>query len=382
VNELVVCSLEAWDDVWRRNQFLVAGLRRRNPGLRVLFVEPPLDPLVERRIAFPQLRAAGDGLWTFRPLKPGPRRLGGWVDAALRLQVRGVARRLGLRRPTLWVNDTTYARLAAATGWPMVYDVTDDWLLARAAPRERARRERLEHEALRLAREVVVCSPALAATRGRSRPVTLIPNGVDTAHLRRPRPRPADLPPSPVAVYAGTLHDERLDVELVACVARVVAVALVGPDALSSASRGRLAAAGVRLLGPRPYDDLPAYLQHADVLIVPHLVTPFTESLDPIKAYECVAVGRPTVATPVAGFRGLGDPVITAPRDHFAAAVEAALAPGGHPASPAAVPSWDERSAAFEAVLRRVAADARPRHRDRVASHARDRRRSGDAGRP
>ena len=46
----------------------------------------------------------------------------------------------------------------------------------------------------------------------------------------------------------------------------------------------------VHLLGARPYEDVPAYLQHADVVIVPHRVSPFTESLDPIKAYECLAI--------------------------------------------------------------------------------------------
>ena len=43
MSDLVVCSLEPWDDVWRRNQFLVDGLLRRDPDLRVLFVEPPSD---------------------------------------------------------------------------------------------------------------------------------------------------------------------------------------------------------------------------------------------------------------------------------------------------------------------------------------------------
>ena len=68
------------------------------------------------------------------------------------------------------------------------------------------------------------------------------------------------------------------------------------------------AGASVRLLGPRPYADVPGYLQHADVIVVPHRVDAFTESLDPIKAYECLAVARPVVATPVAGLsraRGL-----------------------------------------------------------------------------
>ena len=52
------------------------------------------------------------------------------------------------------------------------------------------------------------------------------------------------------------------------------------------------------------------YLQHADVLVVPHVVTSFTDSLDPIKLYEYQAVGRPVVSTPVAGFRDADDPRI------------------------------------------------------------------------
>ena len=51
------------------------------------------------------------------------------------------------------------------------------------------------------------------------------------------------------------------------------------------------------LLGPRPRDEVIGYLQHADVLVVPHVVTAFTDSLDPIKLYEYQAVGRPVVST-------------------------------------------------------------------------------------
>ena len=46
---LVVCSLEAWDEVWRRNQFLVRELLAADPDRRVLFVEPAFDVLHERR---------------------------------------------------------------------------------------------------------------------------------------------------------------------------------------------------------------------------------------------------------------------------------------------------------------------------------------------
>jgi teichuronic acid biosynthesis glycosyltransferase TuaH len=366
--ELVVCSLEAWDQVWRRNQLIVDRLLRRHPGLRVLFVEPPHDVWTGlRRRRLPprnRLRAAGDGggLWLFTPVKPVPRLVGPFADRAVCTQVRRAAHRLGFSSPLLWVNDLTYALLVEATGWPSLYDVTDDWLLESVSRREVARRRRLDRLLLEVAEEVVVCSPALAASRGATRPVKLIPNGVDVAHFTALRPRPADLPPAPVAVYVGTLHEERIDLDLVVALAgelRHVAVVLVGPDALASASRSRLRDANVHLLGPRPYQDVPAYLQHADVVIVPHRVTPFTESLDPIKAYECLAVGRPVVATEVAGFRDLGAPVHAVPHDRFAAEVAVSLqspAPAGDGALPAI--DWDDRVDAFEEALARAATRA------------------------
>jgi teichuronic acid biosynthesis glycosyltransferase TuaH len=368
--DLVVCSLEAWDEVWRRNQFLVDGLLRRNPRLRVLFVEPPHDLVYGLRCGrmprWPQPRRVGGTarLWTLQPVKPLPRRAGPWSDRALWWQVRRAAAGLRLSDPVLWVNDTTYGPLIARTGWRSLYDVTDDWLLVPMPPRELARRRRLEDVTMRDADAVVVCSPALAASRGAVRPATLIPNGVDVGHFTRQRPRPPDLPASPVAVYIGTLHDERIDVELILdLVVRLpeLSVALVGPDALVAASRRRLVACGrVSLLGPRPYEAVPGYLQHADVVVVPHRVTPFTDSLDPIKAYECLVAARPTVATDVAGFRGLGPPVAAVAREAFPTRVAQAL----RTELPSAAGrlhdlTWEDRCQRFERVLSALPAGRR-----------------------
>jgi teichuronic acid biosynthesis glycosyltransferase TuaH len=191
-----------------------------------------------------------------------------------------------------------------------------------------------------------------------------VQNGVDERHFRRRQPRPSDLPGSPVAVYVGTLHDTRIDVALIDELARSLAdvnIALVGPDSLTLESRRLLRGSpNVFLLGPRPYADVPAYLQHADVIVVPHAVNPFTESLDPIKAYECLAAGTPTVATPVAGFRELGDAIRLAERDDFSAAVVSALANDGRPhASGIALSSWHDRAEQFERVLIEAVGGAR-----------------------
>ncbi len=378
--DLVVASLEAWDGVWRRNQYLVAGLLRADPGLRVVFVEPAADPLhglaMRRRPRWGRgLRpvrgvpgVAVGRLWTYQPTKILPRRLDPRVDARAARAVLKVVRGLGFTSPVLWVNDPNAAALLEATDWPALYDVTDDWLEAERTPAEHDRLLRDEATLMGRCAEVVVCSPGLAASKGAVRPVTLVPNAVDVAAYRVPAPRPADLPAGAVAVYVGTIHADRIDVSLCAETARRIAgrgrLVLVGPAPLSAGDRDRLASAGVLLLGAKDRSEVPGYLQHADVLVVPHVVTPFTDSLDPIKYYEYRAVGRPVVSTPVAGFRDSGGGDVTvAAGDEFVEAVAAALpAPTVYPVgADLPVPSWDERVAQMGEIIDRVRRSARRR---------------------
>jgi teichuronic acid biosynthesis glycosyltransferase TuaH len=344
---VVVCSLEPWGTVRRRIRILVDEIVDLEPSLQLLQVHPRIHVL--------------------RPRKWWPRAVGPFADRALEHQILDAVGALGMGHPLLWVNDAAYAPFAVRTGWPCLYDITDDWLLAPLHPRERVRLMANEGLLLEHSDAVVVCSSDLERSRGRNRSVHLIPNGVDAALFRTPRPRPADLPPAPVALYVGTLHDERLDVPLVVELATRrpdLQVVLVGPDSLSGEAGSALRAMDtVHLLGPRPYEQIPAYMQHADVMIIPHLVNPFTESLDPIKAYECLAAGRPTVATPVAGFRDLGPPVVITERAGFVDSTAAALATAGPPGRPgrfqdATVASWRTRAEAMASVMADVRRDA------------------------
>ncbi len=379
MTDVVVASLEAWDGVWRRNQHLVAGLLRQDPGLRVLFVEPDVDVLHStahtRRLRKglglrpgPTVDGVGAGaIWLFEPTKILPRRLNPDRDARWARTVARAAKRLGMNVPLLWVNDPRGAEVLSLTSWPTLYDITDDWTLADRRPVDLARTRRHEELLLRAAIEVVVCSPALKDSKGTHRRVTLIPNGVDTAAYQRDWPRPADLPVGRVALYVGTLHRDRLDVELCIATARALpagaSLVLVGPNALDPTDTATLRAAGVILLGARPSETVPAYLCHADVLVVPHVATAFTESLDPIKAYEYAAAARPVVTTPVAGFRDTGSPLVTvAAPESFGSVVahiisdEQPCATGTPPAAMAEI-DWSHRVSAMRAVLDRVAHD-------------------------
>lgn len=393
MTDLVVLSLEAWDQVWRRNQHLVAGLLRTDPTLRVLFVEPAADPLYAALLARvaprrgaglrpgPDLSGIDDGrLWLFQPTKWFPRKVDARVDARLARAVVAAAHEVGFTDPVLWVNDPAGAATLKATGWPALYDITDDWLLAPRTPAEHARLVADEATLLDRAVEVVVCSPALAASKAVARPVRLVPNAVDLAAYQRDYPRPADLPSGRVALYAGTVHTDRMDLDLLARTAAALvgmaSVVCVGPAPLSPVDAAALTAAGVRLLGPRSAELVPAYLRHADVLLVPHVVTPFTASLDPIKRYEYRAAGRPIFATPVAGFAETDLPLLAvAAAADFPAAVAAALrqkadAGGASPPLPAvdtSVPTWAERVEVMRSVVKTVAAQRLSSHRPAVA---------------
>lgn len=367
--DLVVVSLEPWDDVWRRNQYLVAGLLRADPDLRVLFVEPPSDPLHDlRHSRRPQwvrgIRPAPpiDGVesgrvHTLRPTKLLPRRIDPGGDRRRAAAVVRAARHLGLRSPTLWINDLAGADLLDLTDWPALYDVTDDWLAADRSTAEHDRLVAAEARVLSEAAVVTVCSRALAQTKGAERPVTVVSNGVDVERYARPTPRPADLPAGLCAVYLGTLHGDRLDVDLCRRTAEHLepgaTLVLVGPSALAEDDEAVLRRSGVVLLGARPHRAVPAYLQHADALVVPHVVDAFTDSLDPIKLYEYRAVGRPVVSTPVAGFRDSDDPRVTSvDAAGFPSAVAAAVA-SSSPARPVPrdLPTWTGQSMEMSVAL-------------------------------
>ena len=146
LDELVVCSLEPWDDVWRRNQFVCAELGRRNRDRKIAFVTPPRDlsNAVRRRHwsrLCPQRDWSPEGLSNITvstPTKALPNTLSAgrvFNSSLLKNHVRAVMRGLEIRRPILWVNDHSAAPLLdSIDAAAVVYDITDDWTSSGQAP--------------------------------------------------------------------------------------------------------------------------------------------------------------------------------------------------------------------------------------------------------
>ena len=323
-NDMIFVSLEDWDDIWRRNQFLCSELTRRYPQARILFVGLPRNLLREwRRGYWRTHRRASATVVPGHPsitmthaweILPNRFRLGRWLNQFLaRRHLRRLASKLDLRAPILWLNAHDAAHLAGHLDEStVIYDVTDDWSNVSQPPARRRRTIREDKRLCHHADAVIVCSEALRQNKAvLSRHVHLVPNGVDAAHYAD-APVPARLPSATlgrgmVLGYTGTLHGDRLDVELVRRLATILgntgSVVLIGPDHLSAHERGRLRLPNVFFAGAVPYLQLPEYMRFFDACIVPHRITPFTESLNPIKLWEYLALGKPIIATRVAGFR-------------------------------------------------------------------------------
>lgn len=336
----VAClSLEAWDSTWRRNQHFASRLLTQGHVERLVFVEPAVPGRGSRRMESP-------GVVVVRPPLLLPKRLGG-----LRLTA-ALLRLSALRRvDVLWINDPTLG-VHCLDGRPAVYDVTDDWREVQQADRIRRRIVAAE-DRLTAGARVIVCS-AVLSERWRHRygvDVPVVQNAVDLAAVRRAVPRQLQ-GEGPHIGYVGTLHPQRVDVELVLDVAAQVpgTLHLVGPDFLPPDVRTRLAAAeGVLFEGSVPGEEVPAWTTAMDVLVCPHLVSPFTLSLDAIKAHEYLATPRPVVATASSGFQKLQAPGLdVVAREDFVAAVGRALAQ--EPVE-RVVEGWDERTHAFAAHL-------------------------------
>jgi teichuronic acid biosynthesis glycosyltransferase TuaH len=142
--------------------------------------------------------------------------------------------------------------------------------------------------------------------RQTDRPVILLGNGVEFEHFATPRPAPAELRdlPRPLIGYLGLLS-HFLDFDTLEAVRRARrggTLVLIGPGTPSTADAIQELAGreGVAVLGPRPYAELPGYVQALDVGLIPFRANDeHVRGINPNKVYQYLAAGVPVVTTPV-----------------------------------------------------------------------------------
>ncbi len=309
--DLIVLSEVRWGYFRTRKQFLLTRFPER---WRVLFAQPPGgadDPWTPRR-------EGNVTVFTVPFLKPGTRnpvynalaataagRAG--IEAAAEAWLRRTLARLGAEpEPVLLVSNVYAARALSRLRRKLVfYDFNDSPFQFARAPAWTAgywRRTLAQVDAI-----FVVSEHYRRELSGRTdRPLILLGNGVEHARFAAPRPAPPDLAalPRPRIGYLGLLS-HFLDFELLEALRqarRGGTLVLAGPGDPATAARvAELAAReGVAVLAPRPYEDVPGFMQALDVGVIPFQAGhPYVLGINPNKVYQYLAAGLPVVTTPV-----------------------------------------------------------------------------------
>jgi glycosyltransferase involved in cell wall biosynthesis len=214
------------------------------------------------------------------------------------------------------------------------YHIDDEYTFSSAV---RSPIEQRETKLISRVDQVFIHSPALLEKKGKVNPQTaLVPNGVDYHAYATPQDEPPDLKPipHPRMGYVGIIKHQ-LDLPLLVALAehhRQWSFVLVGPQR----HRGERTALiqqlehmpNVHLLGGKPVDALPAYVQHMDVCMLCYEVNDYTQFIYPLKLHEYLASGRPVVGSPIRTLQDFAHVIrLARTTDEWSTALNDTLAP-------------------------------------------------------
>jgi len=285
-------------------------------------------------------RPAPEGLHVLSPLvlplhsKASVRKLNRWL---LRRQVKRAARKLRMNEPILWAYVPQAEDVIGVLDPSLViYHCVDDVAAQKGVDAESFREA--EERFARRADLVLASAPALAERmRTLSDHVLYAPNVADTgtfATALEPGPVDPDLDalPHPRLVFQGAIVATKLDVQLLAEVAKLRpdwSIVLVGPRGAGDPT-GDLSpldnAPNIHMIGPRPANDLPKVLRGADIGLIPYAINDLTRSVFPMKVYEYLAAGLPVLATPLPALDGVEAIETVGSAEELLAAAERELA--------------------------------------------------------
>jgi len=268
------------------------------------------------------------------------------------------------------VNFAFTKKLASLFGKSLIcYDLTDDWTEFQLTD-ETVKNEvkQSERKAIEESDVVLAVSEKLYESARKINPKTYyLPNATDVDNFRRTS---SDIPVSPEVLsipgprigYIGKVALWKTDFDLLEYLASTRpgwSLVFLGPVVReANLLTDKLSAHGnVYFLGPRNYHSLPDYIKGFDVCILPHVVDPLTNSMDPIKLYDYLATGKQIVSTPVAEAIKFKEVIrIAADKEEFAAHIEDAIqARGSH--DPArqlelvGLHSWESRAAELTRII-------------------------------
>jgi beta-glucosidase/6-phospho-beta-glucosidase/beta-galactosidase len=305
---IIVFSHLRWGFVWQRPQQFVSRYARKHP---VLFVEEPMFDQDGGALKL-LLHRVMPNVVVACPHFPKDAKLS---YSAITSQILKLVQKTAQSMNTKgqFTSPLLYYYNPMDVGWSMgqfnecgvVYDCMDELSQFKGAPKEL-----LDNERRLLERADVVFTGGYQMYRNKSKCNSnchFFGCGVDVAHFAQARQEDTSVPPDidfmahPVLGWFGVI-DERVDYPLLDKIAETHpewSVAMIGPvvkvDTALLPHRPNLF-----WLGARDYRVLPNYCKAFDLCLMPFAINSATQYINPTKALEYMATGRPVVSTAIA----------------------------------------------------------------------------------
>tara|TARA_Y100000746_G_scaffold44630_1_gene34055 strand:+ start:507 stop:1682 length:1176 start_codon:yes stop_codon:yes gene_type:complete len=331
--DFVILATADWDHpLWTNKQHTALSLI--DHGHRVLYIEslglrPPRASVADsrrilrrlQRVLRPPRKVKGN-LWIWSPLVvPGGNR--GFILALNRFLVRIglsiIIRHLCFKSPLLWTyNPLSLLYLSLTDFQASIYHCVDSIQDQPGMPSALIRRS--ERDLCVVVDAVFTTSPELQQRLELLNKQTyFFGNVVDAKHFRRafeldlPCPKDLSLIPKPRILFIGALDSYKINLvmmeELILKTPNWSYV-LVGPIAECDASTDLssvTALSNVFWFDTRPYKELPDWLAHSDVALLPLHQNDYTRFMFPMKFFEYLASGCSTVATSIPSLQAHSD---------------------------------------------------------------------------
>lgn len=288
------------------------------------------------RSIFTGLRRIEAGFWVYSPFSLPVQHIR-WLrpfnELVMRMQIAVVRWKLGLHNPIVWVACPTACDMAIRMDKrSLVYQRTDRFEdtpnVNAELIREYDRRLKARADLTLFVSTSLYCEESLQC-----RKAVFLDHGVDYeifVSAEKNQEIPADMVgiKKPIIGYFGGIADHKFDLELVQRLTMLLpdcSFVFVGDAPIDY--RDIMSHANVRMLGQKPYEEIPHYGKCFDVAILPWRRNRWTEAANPIKLKEYLALGKPVVSTPAfSELKSYLDVVYEAktPED-FALAIEKAI---------------------------------------------------------
>ncbi len=342
--ENIVCFAKDWSEDPTSNNHVMRLLARKNNVLWLNSIglrKPKLSDRGDLRKMAEKLRGFAKGpvqvderMWVFTPLVV-PLPASPWAGAInqqiLRYSLRWLRRRLGMDRYQLWTFlPSAVQHLGALDPSLVVYYCTDEF--SQFSYLDREKMQAWDTELCRRADVVFTTATPLLEKRKPLNPEThLALHGVDHQHfaqaLREDTAVASELSGvgKPILGFFGLIHDW-IDLDLIAYVAEQRpswSIVLIGKPGVDVSRLQRYS--NIRLLGRRPYADLPRYCKGFSVGLLPFAINELTRNVNPIKMREYLSAGLPVVSTDLPEVRSQKLCRVAGTREAFLEACEQAI---------------------------------------------------------